>query len=134
MPSFHRALWGLMPENIITFRMKSESHSVVSDSLQPHRLHSPWNSPGQNTGVGSLSLLQRVFPTQESNQRLLHCRWILHQLREWRKPHGRDLPLTLLTYADLSTGLQSGVGALVCCIREEDGVRSACSQMSTPHL
>ena len=36
----------------------SESHSVVSDSLQPHGLHNPWNSPGQNTGVGSHSLLQ----------------------------------------------------------------------------
>ena len=35
-----------------------ESRSVVSDSLQPHGLYSPWNPPGQNTGVGSLSLLQ----------------------------------------------------------------------------
>ena len=40
----------------------SESCSVVSDSLQPHGLYSPWNSPGQNTGVGSLSLLQGIFP------------------------------------------------------------------------
>ena len=40
----------------------SESRSVVSDSLRPHGLFSPWNSPGQNTGVGSLSLLQRIFP------------------------------------------------------------------------
>ena len=40
-----------------------ESRSVVSDSLRPHGLHSPWNSPGQNTGVGSLSLLQGIFPT-----------------------------------------------------------------------
>ena len=39
------------------------SRSVVSDSLRPHRLYSPWNSPGQNTGVGSLSLLQGIFPT-----------------------------------------------------------------------
>ena len=39
------------------FMIESESHSVVSDSLQPHGLCSPWNSPGQNTGVGSLSLL-----------------------------------------------------------------------------
>ena len=38
-------------------KKESESRSVVSDSLRPHRLHSPWNSPGQNTGVGSLSLL-----------------------------------------------------------------------------
>ena len=41
----------------------SESLSVVSDSLGPHGLYSPWNYPGQNTGVGSLSFLQRVFPT-----------------------------------------------------------------------
>ena len=52
----------------------------MSDSLRPHGLHSPWNSPGENTGVGSLSLLQRNFPTQESNPGLLHCRWILYQL------------------------------------------------------
>ena len=39
----------------------------MSNSLQPHGLHSPWNSPGQNTGVGSLSLLQGIFPTQGSN-------------------------------------------------------------------
>ena len=41
-----------------------ESHSVVSDSLRPDGLYSPWNSPGQNTGVGSFSLLQGIFPTQ----------------------------------------------------------------------
>ena len=35
----------------------NESGSVVSDSLRPHGLYSPWNSLGQNTGVGSLSLL-----------------------------------------------------------------------------
>ena len=45
----------------------TESRSVVSNSLQPHELYSPWNSPGQNTGVGSLSLLQWIFPTQGSN-------------------------------------------------------------------
>ena len=58
----------------------SESCSVVSDSLWPHGLYSPWNSPGQNTGVGRLSLLQRTFLNQESNQGLLHCRRILYQL------------------------------------------------------
>ena len=36
-------------------------------TLRPHGLYSPWNSPGQTTGVGSLSLLQRIFPTQGSN-------------------------------------------------------------------
>ena len=43
-------------------------------------LYSPWNSPGQNTGVGSLSLLNGIFPTQRSNPGLLHCRQILYQL------------------------------------------------------
>ena len=52
----------------------------MSNSLQPHGLYSPWNSPGQNTGVGSLSLLQGIFPTQGLNSGLLHCRRILYQL------------------------------------------------------
>ena len=56
---------------------ESESHSVVSDSLRPHGLHSPGNSPSQNTGVGSLSLFQRVFPTQGLNPGLPHCGQIL---------------------------------------------------------
>ena len=49
-------------------------------TLRPHGLYSLWNSPGQNTGVGSLSLLQGIFPTQGSNPGLLHCRQILYQL------------------------------------------------------
>ena len=40
---------------------------------------SPWNSPGQNTGGGSLSLLQGIFPTQGSNPGPPHCRQILYQ-------------------------------------------------------
>ena len=40
---------------------------VVSNFLQPNGLYSPWNSPSQNTGVSSLSLLQGIFLTQESN-------------------------------------------------------------------
>ena len=47
--------------------IESESHSVLSNSLQPHGLYSPWNSPGQNTGVGSLSLLRGIFLTQRLN-------------------------------------------------------------------
>ena len=57
-----------------------ESHSVVSDSLRPHGPYSPWNSPSQNTGAGSCSLLQWIFPTRGSNPGLLHCRSILYQL------------------------------------------------------
>ena len=48
------------------------------DSLRPQGLS--WSSPGQNTGVGSLSLLERNFTTQVSNPGLLHCRQILYQL------------------------------------------------------
>ena len=54
---------------------------LMSKSLQPHGLYSPWNSPAQNTGLGSLSLLQGIFPTQGLNTGLPHCRQILYQLR-----------------------------------------------------
>ena len=64
----------------------SESHSVVSDSWRPHGLYSPWNSPGQNSGVCSLSLLQGIFPTQGSNPGLPHCRQILYQLSHKQSP------------------------------------------------
>ena len=62
----------------------SESCSVVSHSLRPHT--SPRNSPGQNTGVGSLSLLQGIFPTQGLNLSLLHWGRILYQLRHQGSP------------------------------------------------
>ena len=57
-----------------------------SDSLRPHKLYSPWNSPGQNTGVGSPSLLQEIFPIWRSNPGLLHCKRILHQLSHKGSP------------------------------------------------
>ena len=55
--------------------IKPRSPTLRADSL-------PAEPQGRlkNTGVGSLSLLQRIFPTQESNRGLLHCRWILYQL------------------------------------------------------
>ena len=56
---------------------KSESCSVVSNSLWPCGPYSPWNSPGQDTGVDGLSLLQGIFPTQGLNPGFPHCRWIL---------------------------------------------------------
>ena len=65
---------------------ESENCSVVSDSLWPHGLDSPWNSPGQNTGVDSCFLLQGLFPTHGSNPGFSHCRWILYQLSHKRSP------------------------------------------------
>ena len=64
----------------------SESHSLMSDSLQPHGLYSPWNSLGQNTQVGSHSILQGIFPTQGSNPGLPHCRQTLYQLSHKGSP------------------------------------------------
>ena len=68
--------------------VKSKSHSVVSDSLQPY---SPRNSPGQNTGVGSHSLLQGIVPTQGSHPHLPNCRRILYQLSHQGSPQMWEL-------------------------------------------
>ena len=110
-----------------------------ADSLRPHGLYSPWNSLGQNTGVGclpisrvssqssdrthvsciaggfftswatketqenigvgSLSLLLQIVPTQELNRGLLHCRRILYQLELWEK---RSLVFPLLLFSSIS--------------------------------
>ena len=70
-------LW-LMPgpkQNLYPLKVKSENCSAMSNSLRPHGLYSPRNSPGQNTGMGSLSFLQGIFPTQRSNPSLPHCRF-----------------------------------------------------------
>ena len=63
------------PGDLPNLGIKPRSPALQADSL-------PSESPGnpKNTGVGSLSLLQRIFPTQESNQGLLSCRRILYQL------------------------------------------------------
>ena len=52
----------------LSLDLESESHSVMSDSLQPHGLYSPWNSPGQNTGVGCHSLLQGSSQPRDGTQ------------------------------------------------------------------
>ena len=61
-------------------KSESESCSVVSDSLRFHGQYGSWSSPCQITGVGSLFLLQGIYPTQGLNPGLLHCRWILYHL------------------------------------------------------
>ena len=63
---------------------KSLSH--VQFSVTAWTIYSSWISPGQNTGVGSHSLLQGIFPTQELNQSLPHCRQILNQLSHHGSP------------------------------------------------
>ena len=91
---------------------ESESHSVVSDSLRPHGLYSPWDSLGQNTGVGSLSLLQGIFPTQGSNRGLLHCRWILYQLSHRGSPPCAIVGY-LLTHLNLMPTSEAGTAIVL---------------------
>ena len=77
------------PKPMVYIGKKSESCSVVSNSLWPHGLYSPWNFPGQHAEVGSLSLLQGIFPTQGLNLGLPHCGeagGILYQLSHKGNP------------------------------------------------
>ena len=72
-------------------RIKSRSPTLQVDSLPSE----PQGKP-ENTGVGSLSLLQRIFLTQESNQGLLHCRRILYQLSYQGSPRGPETYLNTI--------------------------------------
>ena len=92
-------LWKLRLKNEKVKESESESRSVVSDSLQPHGLNSPQNSPGQNTGVGSRSLFQGIFPTQRSNPGLPPYRRILCQLSHKGKDEkSSNLPVTVIAW------------------------------------
>jgi len=73
---------------------------------------SQWNSPGQNTGVGSLSLLQGIFPTQGLNSGLPHCWQILHQLSHKGSP--RMLEWVAYLFSSGSSWLRNQTG--VFCI------------------
>ena len=61
-----------------TLRRKVKVAQSWPTLCDPMDLYSPWNSPGQNTGGGSLSLLQGIFPTQGSKPGPPHCRPILY--------------------------------------------------------
>ena len=69
----------------VTQKSESERRSVLT-LCDSQGLYSPWNSPGQSTGVGSWYLLQGIFPTQGSNPGLLPCRQILYQLSHQGSP------------------------------------------------
>ena len=83
---------GASNQFMVTSESYSESPSVVSDSLQTHGLYRPWNSPGQNTGVGSLSLLLGIVPTQGSNPGLPQLQAIYYDISKMLKClKGREL-------------------------------------------
>jgi len=73
---------------------------------------SSWNSPGQNTGVGKLSLLQGIFPTQGLNPGLLHCRQIFYQLSHKGSPR----ILEWVSYPFSSGSSQPRNQTMVSCI------------------
>ena len=84
--------------------------------MQPHRfsiLGILWNSPGQNTGVGSLSLLQGIFPTQGLNAGLLLCRWNLYQLSYKGSP--RTLEWVSYPFSRGSSWPRNWTGVLLPC-------------------
>ena len=76
-----------MPETWSPYRMKVK----VKVAQSCPTLFNPWNSPGQNTGVGNRSLLQGIFPTQESNWGLLNYRQILYQLSYRGSPYKMNM-------------------------------------------
>ena len=87
------ALRGLCP--LISLQAKVKVSQLCPTFCDPHGLYSPWNSPGQNMGVGSLSLIQGIFPTQESNQGLLHCRRPTELSRKQARCLANLIPLSL---------------------------------------
>ena len=126
----------------------SESRPVMSDSLRCHGLYSPWNSPGQNAGVGSLSLLQGIFPTQGSNPGLPHCSRILYQLSHrgspeywsgWPFPSPGNLPNPGTEPGSPTLQADSLPAESLCCTRgtREEATREdppALQPESGPHL
>ena len=68
-----------LEQNVLLFELLKVK-VAQSDSLGPHGPFSPWNTQGQNTGVGTHCLFQRIFSTQGSNPGLPHCRQMLYRL------------------------------------------------------
>ena len=98
----------------------------MSDSLRPHILYSPRNSPGQNTGVCSLSLLQGIFPTQESNPGLPYCRWILYQQTQKGSPRILERVINL-KWGRAGTACSDSVTCWVLAIWAQEDSMSAWS-------
>ena len=75
--------WVAMPSS----RRSSQPRDRTQVSCIAGRFFTSWATREAQTGVGNLSLFQRIFPTQESNQGLLYCRWILYQLNCQGSPY-----------------------------------------------
>ena len=74
--------WRHSPYVFMLLSHFSHVQLFATSRIVANRLLRPWDFPGKNTGVGCHFLLQGIFPTQESNPVLPHCRWIIYKLRD----------------------------------------------------
>ena len=122
--------WAAMPSppgDLPNPRIEPRSPALQVDSL----LSEPPGKP-KNTGVGSLSLLQGIFPTQELNWGLLHCRQILYQLSYERTPRElmSNFPCSVVTQPNQLINKCCSVAKLYLTLRDSVG----CSTPGFPVL
>ena len=106
--------WPLPKASLVAQMVKQVKVKVTRSSVRLFEDSSPWNSLGHNTGVGNLSLLQGIFPTQRLNSDLPHCRQILYQLSH----KGRPRILEWVAYPFSRGSSQPRNGTRVSCIAE----------------
>ena len=96
--------------SIMVYRVKVKVIQSCPTLCEPMNYVNLWNSPGQNTRVGSHSLLQGIFPNQGSNPGLPDCRWILSAVLQGKPKNTRMGSLSLLqqifSTRELNRGLQ----------------------------
>ena len=73
--------------------------SAVSHSLRPHGLHSPWNSPGQKTGVGSLSMDRGAWWLQSMGSQRVGHNWVSEHTHSYKRQHSKRMWVKIYTYS-----------------------------------
>ena len=95
-------------------------------------IYCPWNSPGQNIGVGSLSLLLGIFPAQGLNPGLPHCRWILYHLSHKGSPRILEWVTYPFSSGSSQPRNQTGVSCIAGGFFTNWAIREAQIKYSTP--
>ena len=108
-------------------KSERESHSVVSNSLWPHVLHSPWNSPDQNTGVAAIPF------SQASNPCFPRCRWILYQLSHPGNPRILEWVAVPFSRGSFGPRNQTGVSCIAGRFFTSSATREAQGKESNIH-